>query len=47
MSLPVIISSGTFSVEGARNNPQLQIAAVIPKLFGISELRGTVKSVCR
>ena len=38
MSLPVIIASGTFPVERVRNDPQLQIAAVLPKPFRIPEL---------
>ena len=45
MSLPVIIASGTFPVERVRNDPQLQIAATLPKPFRISELLDTVKNV--
>ena len=45
MSLPVIVASGTFSMEWARNNPQLQIAAVIPKPFGLLELLDAVRNV--
>jgi CheY-like chemotaxis protein len=33
MSLPVILVSGSFSAESVRDHPQLQIAAVLPKLF--------------
>jgi DNA-binding NtrC family response regulator len=43
MSLPVIIASGTFPVERVGNDPQLQIAAVIPKPFDILELLDTVR----
>jgi DNA-binding NtrC family response regulator len=43
MSLPVIIASGTCSVERVRNDPQLQIAAVIPKPFDLLELLDTVR----
>jgi CheY-like chemotaxis protein len=45
MSLPVIVASGTFSVERARNDPQLQFAAVIPKPFGLLEMLDAVKNV--
>jgi len=31
MSLPVIMASGSFSENTARDHPQLQIAAIIPK----------------
>jgi CheY-like chemotaxis protein len=44
-SLPVIIVSGTFPVERVRNDPQLQIAAVLPKPFGTWELLNTVRHV--
>ena len=45
MSLPVIIASGTFPVEKVRNDPQLQIAAVLPKPFRTGELLNTVRQV--
>lgn len=45
MSLPVIVASGTFPVEQAPNDPQLQIAAVLPKPFDTSELLNTVRHV--
>ena len=45
MSLPVIITSGTFPVERVRNDPQLQIAAALPKPFCTSELLNTVRRV--
>jgi DNA-binding response OmpR family regulator len=44
-SLPVIIASGAFSVETARDYPHLQINAVISKPFGRLELLNVVKSV--
>jgi CheY-like chemotaxis protein len=44
-SLPVIVASGTFPVEQVRNDPQLQIAAVLPKPFCTSELLNTVRHV--
>jgi DNA-binding NtrC family response regulator len=45
MSLPVIIASGSFSVQSVRDYPQLQIAAVIPKPFGKCEFLDTVRNV--
>jgi DNA-binding response OmpR family regulator len=45
LSLPVIIVSGTFSVEKVRDHPRRQIAAVLPKPFGIRELLDAVKHV--
>ena len=45
MSLPVIIASGTFPVEKVLNDPQLQIAAVLPRPFGTGELLNTVRHV--
>ena len=45
MSLPVIIASGTFPVQRVRNDPQLQIAAALPKPFRIPELLDTVRDV--
>jgi CheY-like chemotaxis protein len=47
MSLPVIIASGSFSLERVFSCPQLQIAAVIPKPFDILELLDTVRQVLR
>jgi DNA-binding NtrC family response regulator len=45
MSLPVIVASGSFSVESVRDYPQLQIAAVIPKPFDKLEFLDTVRNV--
>jgi len=45
MSLPVIVASGTFSAESVRDYPQFQIAAVIPKPFGMLEFLDTVRNV--
>ncbi len=45
MSLPVIITSGSFPVERVRNDPQLQIAAALPKPFRLPELVDTVRDV--
>ena len=45
MRLPVIFASGTFPAETVRNDPQLQIAAAIPKPFRIPELLDTVRDV--
>ena len=45
MSLPVIVASGSFSVESMRDHPQLQIEAVIPKPFGKSEFLDIVRNV--
>ena len=45
MSLAVIIASGTFPLVRMRNDPQLQIAAVLPKPFGTGELLNTVRQV--
>ena len=45
MSLPVIIASGSFSVESLRDYPHLQIEAVIPKPFNKLEFLDTVKNV--
>ena len=45
MSLPVIIASGSFSVQSVRDYPQLQIAAVIPKPFDKSEFLDAVRNV--
>jgi DNA-binding NtrC family response regulator len=45
MSLPVIVASGSFSVESMRDQPQLQIAAVIPKPFGKLKFLDIVRNV--
>jgi CheY-like chemotaxis protein len=38
LSLPVIVTSGTFSLHGNQTAPELDIAAVLPKPFELSEL---------
>lgn len=43
MSLPVIIASGSLPVESVRDRPQLEIAAILPKPFGITKLLDTVR----
>jgi CheY-like chemotaxis protein len=43
MSLPAIVTSGSFSVESARKYPQLKISAVIPKPFWKSEFLDAVR----
>lgn len=43
LSLPVVVASGSFSVQSARRYPQLQITAVIPKPFGNVEFLETVR----
>jgi len=43
MSLPVIVASGAFSVNASQTDPELQIAAVLPKPFELSELLKTVQ----
>jgi DNA-binding NtrC family response regulator len=45
MSLPIIVASGSFSVESVRDHLQLQIAAVIPKPFGKLEFLDIVRNV--
>ena len=45
MRLPVILASGTFPVEKVGDDPQLQIAASLPKPFRIPELLDTVRDV--
>jgi len=45
MSLPVIIASGTLSVEKMRDYPRRLIAAVLCKPFDIWELLNTVNHV--
>ena len=45
MTMPVIVASGSFSVESVSDHPQLKIAAVLPKPFGRFQLLNTVKSV--
>jgi DNA-binding NtrC family response regulator len=45
MSLPVIVASGTFPMDRARDYPQLQIAEVIPKPFRKLEFLDTVRNV--
>jgi DNA-binding NtrC family response regulator len=45
MSLPVIVASGTFPMDRARDYPQLQIAAVIPKPFRKLEFLDAVRNV--
>ena len=47
MSLPIIVASGFFSMEGVRDYAQLQIAAVIPKPFNIGEFLTTVRIALR
>jgi CheY-like chemotaxis protein len=44
MSLPVVVASGSFSVQSARRYPHLHIAAVIPKPFGNVEFLDTVRN---
>jgi CheY-like chemotaxis protein len=44
MSLPVVVASGSFSLQSARRYPQLQITAVIPKPFGNVEFLKTVRN---
>ena len=44
MSLPVIVVSSAFPVDRARDYPQLQITAAVPKPFGRLKLLDTVKS---
>jgi len=43
MKLPVILASGSLSGETARDYPQLQIAAVIPKPFNLWEFVNIVR----
>ena len=45
MSLPVIVASSAFPADRARDHPQLQITAVVPKPFGRLKFLDTVKSV--
>ena len=45
MSLPVIVASGNFPVDRARDYPQFQISAVIPKPFRKLEFLDTVRNV--
>ena len=45
MSLPVILASGTLSVERGRDYPPRPIAAVFPKPFDIFELLNAVRHV--
>jgi DNA-binding response OmpR family regulator len=47
MNLPIIVVSGSASAETAHDNPQLQIAAVLPKPFDIQELLPIVKTALR
>ena len=47
MSLPIIVISGSASAETARDNPQLQIAAVLPKPFDVQELLPIVRTALR
>jgi len=47
MSLPVIIASGTCSGSAHEMVPELQIAAVLPKPFELSELLETVEGALR
>ena len=47
MSLPVIMASGSLSVEGVRDYAELQIAAVIPKPFDICEFLTIVRIALR
>jgi DNA-binding NtrC family response regulator len=47
MSLPVIVASGTFSVETVPDYSRRQIAAVLAKPFRTWELLNTVRDVLR
>ena len=47
MSLPIIVASGSLSAERVRDNPHLQIAAVLPKPFDLLELLATVRNALR
>ena len=47
MNLSVIVTSGSLSVEKVRENPVLQIAAVLAKPFELPELLDTVRQVLR
>ena len=45
MSVPIIIASGSFTMEKVRDHPELQIAAALPKPFRIVELLDAVRHV--
>ena len=45
LNLPILMVSGAFSAECAHANRQLEIAAIIRKPFGLSELRRTVREI--
>ena len=47
MALPVILATGKLPAEALAQNPSLQLAAMLPKPFYISELLETVKNVLR
>jgi CheY-like chemotaxis protein len=47
MNLPVIVASGSLSPKEIRDNPLLQIAAVLPKPFELLELLDTVRQAMR
>ncbi|MGD0744989.1 MAG: response regulator [Verrucomicrobiota bacterium] len=47
MSLPVILATGTLPLEELDRNPELQLAAMLPKPFTVKELLKTVRVVLR
>jgi DNA-binding response OmpR family regulator len=47
MAMPVVLAAGRLPTEELARNPSLQLAAVLPKPFYISELLETVKAILR
>ena len=47
MSLPIIMATGSFSIEGVQDYARLRIAAVVPKPFDIREFLTVVKTALR
>jgi len=47
LSLPVIIASGSFSVDWGQTTPELHIAAVLPKPFDLFKLLDIIRSTLR
>lgn len=45
MNLPVVVASGSFSVEEARSKPDLQIAEILSKPFALEDLSEVVRDV--
>lgn len=47
MTIPVVLASGSFSLEQARRRPELHVAAVLNKPFTLQDLSEVVRNALR